>query len=166
MKVANRKEGFKSPCCPLFPVHQTFPPSCIICLTWADLQPDNLHPWVGPLSPCTGCSKSNGSLMQVIDKLKTSEPLVWSVKHLASLQQWLHKRQGGPGEEWLFSTTLQESSRENDVAAQWSVLPLKAVAAKDVKELQIFKLAVQEYPSVKQGVWGQKCRFYFQLFPR
>ena len=96
--------------------------------------------------------------MQVIDNLKTSEPLVSSVKHLAALLQQLHKRQGGLGEEQLLSTTLLDSSRENDVAAQWSVLPPKAVDAKDVKELQIFKLAAQEYPFVKQEEWGQTCR--------
>lgn len=74
MKGENRKRGSSPPCCPLFPVHQTVVlPVSIICLTWADLQPDNLHPWV---SHCTGCAKSNGSLMQVIDKLKISEPVL------------------------------------------------------------------------------------------
>lgn len=49
-----------------------------VCLPWADLQPDNLRSWVNSLSPCTGCSNTGGSLRQVIDKLKTSEPLVSS----------------------------------------------------------------------------------------
>lgn len=99
--------------------------------------------------------------MQVIGTLKPSEPLVSSVKHLAALEQQLPKRQEGPGEEQLFSTTLLDSSRENYVASQWSVPPPKPVDAKDVKELQIFKLMAQAYSSVKQEKWEQKCRFYF-----
>lgn len=104
--------------------------------------------------------------MQVIDKLKTSKLLVSSVKHLAALEQQLYKRQEGLGEEQLLSTALLDSSRENYVAAQWSVLPPKAVDAKDVKDLQIFKWVAQEYLSAKQEEWGQKCKFYFQLFSR
>ena len=104
--------------------------------------------------------------MQLIDKLKTWEPLVSSAKDLAAFQQQLHKRQGGLGEEQLLSTTLLHSSGENDVAAQWSVLSPKAVDAKGVKELQVFKLTAHEYPPVKQEEWGQKCKFYFQLFTR